>query len=432
MLVHVDDLIPDMRLEKDIGLQAGSYLITLKELSDAKLTEEVIASIQKFASQLTPETYKVSVVGEDLVFEHLKTVLENDVKAIMKSIEEGRDYPNFLADTELHVKVSRVMEKLVSNPDVIRNMYDLRLQTKTGVQQGSFISDHSIRVTLLCIAIGLKLRWSIISLVNVGMAAALHDLGIIQTEIYPNFKKLDDFGTGELEEFIEEHQKHSEKIFATQQLTMLPSTKNEIMHMLAHHHRPDLKATIHKTTILLYLAELVDEMIGPLPHKIRYSFNQVQIHTLGKRFQQRCGLMNLLLGLIKLFKGQSLIWEMVQALTQIFSMQELLVENYEEKLKKILDICSYKCGTPYPSAGGSALPRTIYCKSSSEKNFSCEHVSQARLDIQTATGKMVSYFKCTTLTNQLHDLNKSGHKEGEKGTPPQEPTQPEDTESPES
>ncbi len=433
MLVHVDDLIPDMRLEKDIGLQAGSYLITLKELSDGKLTEEVIASIQKFASQLTPETYKVSVVGENLVFEHLKTVLENDVKVIMKSIEEGRDYPNFLADTELRDKVARVMERLISNPDIIGNIYDLKLQTKAGVQQGSYLPDHSIRVTLLCIAVGLKLRWSIISLVNVGMAAVLHDLGILQTEIYPNFRKLDDSGTGELEEFIEEHQKNSEKIFAAQQLTMLPSTRNEIAHMLGHHHRPDLKDTIHKTTILLYLAELVDEMIAPLPHKIRYNFNQVQIHTLGKRFQQRCGLMNLLMGLIKLFKGQQgMVWEMVQALTRVFSMQELLVENYEERLKKILDFCSYKCATPHPSVGGNALPRSIYCKNSTEKKLSCEHVSQARLDIQSPTGKMVSYFKCATVTNQLHDLNKEGRKEGEKGDPSQKPTPSEDSDSSES
>jgi hypothetical protein len=413
MQVHVDDLIIDMRLEKDIKLKAGSFLITLKDLPECRLNDEVIDSIRKFSSQLVPESDKVEVVGDDLVFEHLKKVLETDVNNIMKSIEEGRDYPNFLADTELRNKVARVMEKLITNPDIIGNIYDMKLQTKSGLQQGNYIPDHSIRVTLLAIAVGLKLRWSIISLVNVGMAAVLHDLGILESEAYPNLRKLDDYNTGELEEFIEEHQKNSEKIFSLQKLNILPHTKNEIIHMLANHHRPDLTDTANKTTLLIFLAELVDEMISALPHKVRYNFSQVQIHKLGKRYQGRLGLMHVLLGLIKLFRGQGLIWEMVQAITQVFSMQELLVENYEEKLKKILDSCTFKCASPFP-AGGAALPRTIYCKSSTEKDFNCEHVSQVRIEIQSGKGKMVSYLKCSSLTEQIHDLNKAGKKEGQK------------------
>jgi len=432
MQVHVDDLISNMRLEEDIGLKAGSCLITLKELPEGKLTDEMIGKIRRFASQLTPETYKVNVFGDELVLEHLKKVLENDVKSMMKRIEEGRDYPNFLSDTDLREKITRVMDKLTSNPDIIGIMYDLKLQTKSGLTQGNYIPDHSIRVTLLGIAVGLKLRWSIISLINFGMAAIMHDLGILQTRIYPNLRKLDDFNTGELEEFIEEHQKSSEKIFSSQQLTILPGTRKEIQLMLENHHRPDLKAAWQKTTLLLYFAELVDEMISPLPHKARYNFSQVQIHKLGKRFQGRCGLMNLLLGLIKLFKGQGLCWEIVRTLAQVFSMQELLVEDYEGKLKKIIDFCPFKCTVPFPSAGGSALPRTIYCKSSIEKKFSCEHVGQTRIDIQAAGGKMISYFKCGTLGNQLHELNKEGRKESPKKETPQKPAEPQDSDSSES
>ena len=184
-----------------------------------------------------------------------------------------------------------------------------------------------------------------------------------------------------------------------------------------------------QTTLLLYLANLVDEMIALLPHKARYDFSQVQLHALGKRYQTRCGLMNLLLGLIKLFKGQGILWEMVQALTQVFSMQELLVENYEEKLKEILGFCTYKCAVPFPSTGGNALPRTIYCKSSIEEEFSCEHVSQARLDIQSITGKMKSYFKCAAMTDKLYDLNKAGKSEGGQKETPKEDDQPQDSDS---
>jgi len=422
MLIHVDDLIPSMRLEQDIELQAGSFLVTLKELPGGKLTEEMIVKIRRFASQLIPETHKVIVVGDDLVFEHLKTVLENEVQSIVKSIEEGRDFPNFLADSELQDKVAKIIGKLISNPDIIRNMYYLKMQANIGGQQGNYLLDHSIRVTLLSVALGLRMRRSIISLVNVGMAAVMHDLGIIETEVYPTLRKMDDFSTGELEEFIEEHQSRSAEIFANQQLAMLPHTRDEIIHMLEHHHRPDLKDETHETTLLLYLAEMVDEMITAMPHKVRYNLNQVQKQKLGKRFHGRVGMMNLLLGLIKLFRGQGMIWEAVQALAQMFSMQELLVEKYEEKLKKVLDFCAYKCSTPYPSTGGNALPRSIYCKNSTDRDFYCEHSSQVRIDIQTAVGAMKSYLKCTTLTNQLYELNK----EGRKGITPMEPTQPQD------
>jgi len=428
MLLHVDDLKPEMQLERDIELKAGSFLITLKELPDGKLSEEVIRKIRRFASQLRPDSYKVDVVGDEIVFEKLKKVLENDVNAVMKMIRSGRDFPNFLADSELREKVVRIVDKLISNPDIIRNMYDLKMQANISGQQGNYILDHSIRVTLLSIAVGLRMRFSIISLVNLGMASVMHDLGILETEIYPNLKQLDDLNTDQLEKFIEEHQSHSEKIFTSQQITMLPGTRDEILHILGNHHRPDLENITHKTTLLFYLVDLMDEMITPLPHKVRYNLTQVQKHILGKRFHGRLGLMNMLLGLVKLFKGQGLLWEIVQGLTEVFSMQELLVENYEEKMKNILDLCPFnpfKCATPFPATGGNALPRTIYCKKSIERGFFCEHVSQVRIEVQTSAGKMQSFFKCATLTGQLHELNKSGRK----GEMPIIPIQPEGTDN---
>ncbi|MBN2290533.1 MAG: hypothetical protein JXQ83_14460 [Candidatus Glassbacteria bacterium] len=410
MLVHVDDLIPDMRLEQDIKLKAGSFLITLNELPDGKLTEEVIASLRKFSSQLTPYTHKVQVIGDELVFEHLKGVLENDVKKTMDAILTGRDYPNFLVESGLEEKVRVIVIKLISNPDMIRNMYDLKVQARVVSLWGDYLLDHSIRVVVLCIAIGLKIQWSIIPLVNSGMAGVLHDMGILLTGVYSNLRKLDDYDDEELEEFVEEHQNNSVNIFKNQQLTMLPHTRNEIEHMLANHHRPDLADETHKTTILLYLAELVDEMVTAMPHKVRYNFTQVQKQELGKRYHGRVGLVILLLGLVKLFRDRGLVWEMVQALAQLFSMEELLVENYEEKLKKIIDFCPFNCAGLHPATGGNILPRTIYCKNSTDKEFYCEHLSRLQIQIQKSKGAMKSYFKCATLTGRLQILNESQRK----------------------
>ncbi|MBN2290046.1 MAG: hypothetical protein JXQ83_11990 [Candidatus Glassbacteria bacterium] len=413
MLIHVDDLMPDMRLEKDIELSAGSYLITRKELAGGQLTEEVIEKVRRFASQLAPEKDMVFVIGDDLVYKHLKSVLEKDVEKIMRAIETGKDLPNFLAESDLRGKVQRIMEKLVSNPDLLRNMYNLKIQSKGRAKPQEYILEHSIRVTLLGLAVGLKVKMSIISLFNLGVAAVLHDMGILESEIYPRLDKLDDLDSGCLEEFIQEHQRNSERIFTGQQLTMMPHTRNEIEHMLRNHHRPEHGDETHKATLLLYLAELVDEMVTAMPHRVRYNFTQVQKHILGRRYEGRVGLTILLLGLIKLFKGQGLLWEMVQALAKVFSMEELLVENYEEKLKKIIDFCPFRCAVPYPSTGGNALPRTIYCKNSRDKDFYCEHMSQVSIEIQNSKGHLAPFFKCATLNGQLHHLNSEGRKASE-------------------
>ena len=425
MIMHVDHLVPDMELESDVRLQAGSFLITRKELPDGKLSEQVIESIRRFSSQLAPEKHRVNIKADEQTYTHLRSVLEKDITKITETIESGTEYPNFLQDNDLREKVLRVVEKLISNPDIIRSMYEFKIGSETGDRAREQLLEHSIRTTMLVIAVGLKLRWSIIALVNAGMASILHDMGIIRTESYPALKKLDDLLPNELEAFIKEHQDHSAKIFSEQKLTMLPFTKNEITHIISNHHRPDFKESRHKTTLLLYFAELVDEMISPLPHKVRYNFSPAQIKKLGEKFTRRNGLVNMLLALIKLFKNSGLCWNIVSCLVEVFSMQELLIEGYEEKLKEVIDFCPFKCAVAYPHTGGNALPRTVYCNNSNEKEFACDHMGQVRIEIYLGAGKVKSYNKCSTLTNKLHELNKAGKKDqdlktGDKTEEPEE------------
>jgi len=411
MQMHVDHLVPDMELESDVRLQAGSFLITRKELPDGKLNEKVIDSIRRFSGQLAPVKHRVSIKADEKVFTHVRGILEKDISRMSEIIEAGSEYPNFLQDIDLRGKVQRVIEKLISNPDIIRSMYEFKIGSETSDKMLEQILDHSIRVTMLAVAVGLKLRWSIIALVNVGMAAILHDMGIIRTKDYPALRKLDDLLPNELEAFIKEHQEHSEKIFNEQKLTMLPFTKNEIQHIICNHHRPDLEDHRHKTTLLLYFAELTDEMISPLPHKVRYNFSPAQIKVIGEKFTRRNGLVNVLLAMIKLFRSKGLCWSIVSNLVEVFSMQELLVEGYEEKLKEVIDFCPFKCAVAYPHSGENALPRTVYCNNSDDENFSCDHMGQVRIEIYLGAGKNNSFNKCATLTNRLHDLNISGRKD---------------------
>lgn len=413
MQMHVDDLVPDLELESDVRLQAGSFLITRKELPGGRLNEKVIKSIRVFASQLAPVPYKVDVKADERALNKLKGVLDRDVTRITKRISEGKEYPNFLDDEDLQEKVMRIMEKLISNPDLITHMYEFKIGDSKNDDVISQLHDHSIRLTLLTIAIGLKLRWSIISLVNAGMAGLLHDMGIIRTKVFPNLKKLDDLLPNELEIYVEEHQKLGVDLFGEQKVTLLPFTKQEIVHMIANHHRPDFNDMRHKTTILLFFAELLDEMITPMPHKVRYNFTPDQIRNLGGKFARRNGLMNVLLALIKFYKGKGFAWQIVSSIVSLFSVDELLIEGYEEKLKEIIDFCPFKFAVPYPPVGGNTLPRTTYCNNSLSSDFKCEHMSQGKIEIYFGAGKMKAYSKCAVLTNRIHRLNKAGREEAE-------------------
>ncbi len=413
MQMHVDDLVPDLELESDVRLQAGSFLITRKELPGGRLDEKVIKSIRIFASQLAPVPYKVDVKADERALNKLKGVLDRDVTRITQRISEGKEYPNFLDDENLQEKVMRIMEKLISNPDLITHMYEFKIGDSKNDNVISQLHDHSIRLTLLTIAIGLKLRWSIISLVNAGMAGLLHDMGIIRTKVFPNLQKLDNLLPNELEIYVKEHQKLGVDLFGEQKVTLLPFTKQEIVHMIAKHHRPDLNDLRHKTTILLFFAELLDEMITPMPHKVRYNFTPDQIRELGEKFARRNGLMNVLLALIKLYKGKGFAWQIVSSIVSLFSVDELLIEGYEGKLKEIVDFCHFKFAVPYPPAGGNALPRTTYCSNSLSSDFKCEHMSQGKIEIYFRAGKVKAYSKCAILTNRIHQLNKAGREEAE-------------------
>ncbi|MBW1711410.1 MAG: hypothetical protein JRJ73_16335 [Deltaproteobacteria bacterium] len=79
LLICVDHLIPGMELDSDVRLQAGSFLITRKDLPDARLNEKVIESLQKFGNQLAPEKNRISVKADELTLNHLKSVLEEDI-----------------------------------------------------------------------------------------------------------------------------------------------------------------------------------------------------------------------------------------------------------------------------------------------------------------------------------------------------------------
>jgi HD domain len=403
MLVHTNHLVPGMRLEKDIELEAGSYLITCKELGDQPLNEEIIKAIRKFSRKLAPYSHKVFIADDKFALGYIKKVVDEDLKRIAEEITSSKDIPNFLADVDLNDKVMRVMDMMFTNPDIVRTMYDSRYNSNSDDKPLNLLLDHSIRVSLLSVALGLRLNSTIISLMCLGIAALLHDMGILVTSVYPDMESIDEMSLGVLDKFIEDHQTLSADILKQRKLELNLFQRKEIYHIVANHHHPEYNEQIHKNTLIFHLADLVDEMVSKLPHSIRYNFSADQIEVLGKKYSRRTGLVNVLMALIRLHRGKGVLtWKIVTALAGLFEMNGLMMGDFEDKLKEIIEACPFSCARTNPPATGNHLPRTIYCGNSLDQDFSCVHLGHSKIEVQREEGHMRHYTRCATLSDNLH------------------------------
>jgi len=250
------------------------------------------------------------------------------------------------------------------------------------------------------------MKLSLISLIDLTISAMLHDMGILRTETYPSLEKLDDMYDAEVQKFVEEHQRLSSESFEKSKWTLLPQTRKNIAYMIGNHHSVDITSEKPKSALtVLYLVEIVDEMICPLPHKIRYNFSPSQLQIVSRKMAKRNGINLVLLSLVKLYRNSPNVWPAVVALAELFDLPELTVEDYEQKLKEIFDICPYGVYKPHPSLDGNSVPRMVYCNDR-EKKYDCKHRSQTEVAIQMPSGKMQQFLKCGTETNMLLDLNK--------------------------
>lgn len=409
MLISTEHLVPGMKLDKDIELKAGSYLITRHDLGNGLLTEKVIESIKKFGDQIVPVQNRVFIKDDKIALGYVKKVLDEDLRQIAKGITTGKDYPNFLADGEIQAKVMRVTEILFSNPNIIRIMYDVKFNTSEQAKPLDLILEHSIRTTLLSVALGLRLRWTILSLVSIGTAALMHDMGILTSPLYSDLETLDELSSDDLSHFIEKHQALSARLFQDEGMAINPVHQREIFHIIANHHNPDSEDLKHRNTLLLHFADLLDEMISLMPHSLRYNFSSAQLELLGERYKRRCGLVNALLGLTRLYKhGGGLAWEIVSNLAGLFMMKELLGGDFDLRLQEIIDRCPFDSAKANPPLDGNSLPHTIYCSKSNEEGFLCEHLLYVKTAIQDDQGNMKEYLKCEALGPRLQKLIEKG------------------------
>ncbi len=404
--VLTEHLVAGMELEQDIQLKAGSYLITRRELGGARLDEKVIESIRKFSGQIVPEPHQISIRNDRQTLVHLKDLLRRDLDRVVEEVCSGRVYEGFLCEEQLQLNIMRVMEILFTNPGIVELMYESRFSSRGGSQLDCIL-DHSLRTALLAVALGIKLHWTIFSLVSLGMAALLHDLGILSTPPYPHLDSVDDLTPAQLEEFIQRHQVESALLFNRWQQNMTPYQKGEIFHILANHHAPDVSDRANRNTVLFYFADLFDEMVSHLPHRRRYNFNARQLEALDPRYRERVRPKVLLAGLKRLYGRQrdSLAWEIILRLSELMSLRVMLEDDLDLRLGRVLAECPFQCANFNPLPGEDSLPQTVWCGNGRREDFACPHLSSGLIDISEA-GQMVSYRKCRTLTERLGELSR--------------------------
>ncbi len=405
MLLRADHLVPGMRLGRDIELKAGSYLITRRDLADRKLTPRVIESVQKFSQQVVPTPGMVVVDNDEIVLHHVRGVLSEDLHRISDQVTEGKLYPNFLADGQIQVKVMRVMEMLFSNPDIVRMMYESKYASSEPSSPAEMILEHSVRVTLLSLALGLKMGWTIIGLMSLGTAALLHDIGLLDPRLSGRMQGLDECSEKDISDFVALHQQRTVELIQEQNLSVSSYHRQEITKIVAGHHNADHDETSSRGALLLYFTDLLDEMVSLLPHGLRYNFSADQIEVLGGRFRKRVGLVELLTALNRLYGKQGGVrMEIVSNLASLFDMREILVEDFSARLEKIIDWCPYDSAAANPLANGNFPPRTIYCSRSSEEGFSCQHMVYVNVKVIDQKGKAREYLKCGELDSRLKGM----------------------------
>jgi len=405
LLVHTDHLVPGMRLERDIELRAGSFLITVRELGQRGLDNKLIQSIRKFSDQIVPVSHRIGIKEDLLALSELRSVVQLDLNHALRQVTSGKVTPDYL-NPEIGEKVLRVMDSVTSHPDIICLLYDSRFNTPSDKIPVDLIIEHSFRSAFLALALSIRLGSTIISLTNLGMAALLHDLSLLTTPFFSNGRSLDDLGRDQLDSFVSRHQVQSALFFSDRAVKLSPYQQGEIIHILASHHRLPLDGPVHRNSLIFHLADLVDEMVSQLPHQIRYCFNYYGEEPIRSRFSRRAGLVAVLGALAEqanLRGGQ--IRQVIFALTELFRMPELMNVNYSSRLREIVEWCPFNSASLWPGGESNDLPRAVFCRRSREDGFSCPHMVFSRIQIQQADGSFADYYKCGELGGRLHKLN---------------------------
>lgn len=158
----VSELIPGMKLAKDVYLQDGRLLLLsgfiIKPMYIRKLEAFDIESVYIVKNSFTP----IEELYEEKLYRHA----HDTIKKIFTQVRNGKD-----ADIPtIKETVVEIIEKVMENETVLLQLTGIR-----DIDNYTFL--HSIDVCIFATIMGKKMGFGKDTLVDLGMGAILHDIG---------------------------------------------------------------------------------------------------------------------------------------------------------------------------------------------------------------------------------------------------------------
>lgn len=262
--VHLDHVLPGMRLAKTIFTSEGRVLLTLgMELKDNFIERLKAGGVTEIFIE---DDISENVEVPDVICESTRL----EAKLVIKNLMENKNFSSTFSDKKVKELINKIIDELLSNSDILVNLADIK-----SVDDYTF--EHSVNVCILSLITGIGLGLSSSRLRDLGVGALLHDIGKLRIprEI---LKKPSQLTVEEFEE-IKKHTIYGYEILkANQNISMISA-----FIALGHHERYDgsgyplqlRSENIHKCARIVAVADVYDALTSDRVYRRKLKCHEV-------------------------------------------------------------------------------------------------------------------------------------------------------------
>lgn len=213
--LSIENVVPGSYLAKPLYATNGTILLR----ENFKITESILCRLKElgYTGLYIEDDISEGILIEDIIDEQLRLQAANRLEEIISKNELIAGIKPF---------ISNIVDGVIENPDVVYNMNRLY-----GHHEYTYM--HSVNVCILSVCIGVKLNLNHSSLIELGSAGILHDIGkkYVPIEILDKQGKL----TKEEFELIQMHPEYGYRMLTESQI--ISSVTRAAV--LQHHERFD-------------------------------------------------------------------------------------------------------------------------------------------------------------------------------------------------